>query len=278
MFKMHESTYTLGRFTSSWSKLKLARTVRAIVVEKIPKKPAPGQKAPAKTFVYRCAVGPISKKDLDDHGALVKIREEWYTEIGKTFATNVQARVGQTLEVQATEFLVDLSVPKKTVHWFTPVVTERVDARPSTFGEVVDGVFEHEIKRPVEKLLDGHIRVLKAEEKSEERFVLGIVSEPRTDSQEDFATKNEIRKACHEYMEFYRGTGLMHRERLFGGRVRICECWYQRGDTEINGEPVHDGSWVMAWRIVDDALWKEVKAGKLTGFSIQGSAVREPVK
>lgn len=278
MFKMHEATYTLGRFTSSWSKLKLARTVRAIVVEKIPKKPAPGQKAPSKTFVYRCGVGPIPKKDLDGHGGLVKIREEWYTEIGKTFATNVQARVGQTLEVQATEFLVDLSVPKKTVHWFTPVVTERVDARPSTFGEVVDGVFEHEIKQPVEKLLDGPIRLLKAEQKSEERFVLGIVSEPRTDSQEDFATKSEIRKACHEYMEFYRGTGLMHRERLFGGRVRICECWFQRGDTEINGETVHDGSWVMAWRIVDDALWKDVKAGKLTGFSIQGSAVREPVK
>jgi len=277
MFKMHESTYTLGRFTSSWAKLKITRSVRAIVVEKIPKRPPPEQKVPARTFVYRCAVGPIPKKDLDNFGELVKIKGEWYTEIGKTFATNVQARVGQTLEVQATEFLVDLSVPKKTVHWFTPVVTARVDERPNTFDEVVDVVFEHEVKRKVEKLLDGPVRLLKAEEKGEERFVLGVVSEPKTDSQEDLAPKKEIRKACHDYMEFYRGTGLMHRERLFGGRVRICECWYQRGDTEINGEPVHDGSWLMAWRIVDDALWKDVKAGKLTGFSIQGSAVREPV-
>jgi len=277
MFKMHESTYTLGRFTSSWSKLKITRSVRAIVVEKIPKKPPPEQKVPARTFVYRCAVGPIPKKDLDNFGELVKIKDEWYTEIGKTFATNVQAKTNQVLEVQATEFLVDLSVPKKTVHWFTPVVTARVDERPNTFDEVVDVVFEHEVKRKVEKLFDGCVRVLKAEKEAELRIVVGVVSEPKTDSQEDLAPKIEIRDAAWKFMEFYRGTGLMHRERLLKGQVRICESWIQRGDTEINGEPVYNGSWLMTWRIVDDSLWKDVKDGKLTGFSIQGSAVREPV-
>ncbi len=253
--------------------------MRAIVVEKIPKKPPPEQKVPARTFVYRCAVGPIAKKNLDNFGELVKIKDEWYTEIGKTFATNVQARVGQTLEVQATEFLVDLSVPKKTVHWFTPVVTARVDERPNTFDEVVDVVFEHEVKRPVEKLLDRTVRVVKAEQGSgEERFVYGIVLEPEVaDSQEDVVSKEEIRKAAHEYMEFYRGTGLMHRERLFGG-ARILESYLAPQDLVINGENVKEGSWLMGWRLVSDALWADAKSGKLTGFSIQGSAVREPVK
>ena len=32
----------------------------------------------------------------------------------------------------------------------------------------------------------------------------------------------------------------------------------------------------MAMHIADDTLWNEVKTGGLTGFSIGGSAVRQP--
>jgi hypothetical protein len=31
---------------------------------------------------------------------------------------------------------------------------------------------------------------------------------------------------------------------------------------------------MLAVRVLDDALWKQVKAGELTGFSIGGSALR----
>ena len=52
----------------------------------------------------------------------------------------------------------------------------------------------------------------------------------------------------------------------FGSRLRVKD-----------GEKVAAGSWLMTVRIHDDALWAAVKAGKYTGFSIRGTAIREEV-
>ena len=69
----------------------------------------------------------------------------------------------------------------------------------------------------------------------------------------------------------------MHRKRLFGG-ARILESYLAPQNLVINGEDVKDGSWLMGWRLDNDKVWADAKSGKLGGFSIQGSAVREPVK
>jgi DNA adenine methylase len=76
-------------------------------------------------------------------------------------------------------------------------------------------------------------------------------------------------------MEEFRHLGVMHRMRL-DGRLKILENYIAPVDFSINDNPVKKGSWLMVIRVLDDKLWEGVKAGKLTGLSIGGSAVRTP--
>ena len=122
------------------------------------------------------------------------------------------------------------------------------------------------------------ILVSKAEE---ERYVLGIVMEPDSvDTEGDTQTPETCRKACFGWMEAYRGggktghQGLMHKS-IIDGKVVIVENYIQKGDAEIDDEPIKDGTWLQGWHVLDDQIWEDTKAGKYTGFSIGGTAVRD---
>ena len=120
--------------------------------------------------------------------------------------------------------------------------------------------------------------VRKAEEAAtvEERYVLGVVLEPDVkDAQNDIYSADEVRTACHKYMEEYRGLGLMH-EKDAAGKVVILECYVAPCDFSIGEEAVKAGTWLMGFGIRDDDLWSAVKSGEYTGLSIGGSAVRKP--
>ena len=113
---------------------------------------------------------------------------------------------------------------------------------------------------------------------SEERYVLGIVLEPeRVDAQQDIYSAAEVREAAHRFMEEYRNLGLMHRE-ILGDQVKILESYLAPTEFEVDGTRIKPGTWLLAVRIVDDELWRQVKAGELTGFSIGGSAIRAPAR
>ena len=77
----------------------------------------------------------------------------------------------------------------------------------------------------------------------------------------------------HRFMEEYRNLGLMHRE-ILGEQVKILESYLAPADFEVDGTRIKKGTWLLAVRIVDDELWRQIKAGDLTGFSIGGSALR----
>lgn len=109
---------------------------------------------------------------------------------------------------------------------------------------------------------------------SEERYVLGIVLEPENvDAQKDIYSGAEVRDAAHHFMEEYRNLGLMHRE-ILGEQVKILESYLAPADFEVDGTRIKKGTWLLAVRVVDDELWRQIKAGDLTGFSIGGSALR----
>jgi len=122
--------------------------------------------------------------------------------------------------------------------------------------------------------------VSKAEE---ERYVLGVVMEPdAVDTQGHTETAETIRKAAYKFLEAYRGggdqghMGLMHKE-MVDGKVAILESYIQKSDETMGEEVIKAGSWLMAVRVMDDKMWEGCKAGDLTGFSIGGTAVEEPV-
>lgn len=116
-----------------------------------------------------------------------------------------------------------------------------------------------------------------AKANDEERFVYGIVLEPNTkDAQDDVISETEIRNAAHGFMENFRNIGLQHQV-FVNDKVAILESFISPADFTVGDETVLKGSWLMGWRIRDDELWKKYRDGDLTGFSIGGTAIREPI-
>lgn len=121
------------------------------------------------------------------------------------------------------------------------------------------------------------LRVAKADESGEERYVLGVVLEPDVvDSQGDTYSAETVRKSAHLFMEEYGDIGLQHAG-LINDKVKILESWIQHEDTTINGDLIKAGTWMLAVRVQDDELWAKVKVGEITGFSIGGVATSTPV-
>jgi len=129
-------------------------------------------------------------------------------------------------------------------------------------------------------VLQKNIRILKVEESKdkaveEERTVLGVVLEPEVvDTQKDVYSEDEIRKTAFGFMERYQQFGLMHK--TITPAVLPLESYLAPVEFKIGEQTVKKGTWLLRVRVLDDAIWKNVKSGKLTGFSIGGSAIRTP--
>lgn len=116
------------------------------------------------------------------------------------------------------------------------------------------------------------IQIGKAAE--DERYVLGIVLEPEVvDSQGDIYSADEIKKAAYAYMSDFQNIGLQHKQ-LINNKVTLLESYLAPVDMEIHGSVIRAGTWMMAVRFEDHALWSDVKLGRLTGFSIGGLATK----
>lgn len=106
-----------------------------------------------------------------------------------------------------------------------------------------------------------------------QHIVYGVVLDPSvTDSQGDDVTKEEIEKACHGYMVASRKADSRHSEEVV--KADLIENFIAPQDISVAGKLVKEGSWVAAYKIHDEQLWKEVQDETLTGFSIGGSGVR----
>lgn len=122
---------------------------------------------------------------------------------------------------------------------------------------------------------DRRVRIVRKDEQAGElRVVLGIVLEPEVvDAQNDVYDADEIARAAHGWMEDYQNIGHMHRVLVNNG-VKPVESYLCPVDCEIGGQQVKAGTWLMAVHVISDAIWAQVKAGELTGFSIGGYAQR----
>lgn len=112
--------------------------------------------------------------------------------------------------------------------------------------------------------------------KKDERIVMGIVLEPDVvDAQQDVISAQEIRDTAFLFMEDFRQIGFMHRQ-LITDQVKILESYIAPVDFSMGSEKVRKGTWIITLRVLANALWKQIKSGELTGFSIGGTGVRRP--
>lgn len=116
--------------------------------------------------------------------------------------------------------------------------------------------------------------VFKAVNKAKQ-LVYGVVLEPDSeDTQGDIISADEIEKTAHDYMRRSRVVGRQH---LKKANAEVVESFLAPCDMLIGETKISKGSWVLGVKVNDPAMWAEVEAGDLTGFSIGGVGERVPL-
>jgi DNA adenine methylase len=95
------------------------------------------------------------------------------------------------------------------------------------------------------------------------------------DAHGDIYDEATVRDACHHFMEYSEALGKQHAMALSKAKIRILECYLADTDCLIEGRAIKRGTWLLAARVLDDLLWQDIKAGRCTGWSIEGSALAE---
>ncbi len=120
------------------------------------------------------------------------------------------------------------------------------------------------------------MQVIKLHE--EQQVVRGVVLEPDVvDSQDDMITIQEIEAASHGFMiEVQRGVGSIGVDHEGPADAVVVESFLAPVEFVEGEQTIRKGSWVLAVKVFDDELWKSVKSGDRTAFSIHGTAERVP--
>lgn len=129
-------------------------------------------------------------------------------------------------------------------------------------------------------------------------FALGVVLEPTDgtdgteidpDSDDDVYNAEEVRKACHWYMEHGRQKGLLHGKEggeIIGesdNRIVIVECYVSPIMIPVGtyGEQqkfdIKKGSWLLAYKINDPVVQQRLRDGEFNGLSIGGDSDYEEI-
>ncbi len=115
------------------------------------------------------------------------------------------------------------------------------------------------------------VAVTKAEE-NPERFVMSVVYEPdEKDTQGDWATADEIRKAAWSFMESDQVYKINHDEE---GEIHVLESYIATVDFTMEDQKIKAGTWLLGSRIRNEETWEKIEKGELTGYSMGVEAFR----
>lgn len=123
-----------------------------------------------------------------------------------------------------------------------------------------------------------YTKTIKIKKSDEEGVVYGIVYSPdQEDSQGDFATADEIKKAAYAFMK-NRNTLNVDKDHSFDiEKAFVSESWVlKENDPVFPDEPA--GSWAVAIQLEDEELKKSAKNGDIGGISMAGTALKEDVE
>jgi len=112
--------------------------------------------------------------------------------------------------------------------------------------------------------------------KAEDRqIVYGVVMVPwEPDTQGDFQTPEVIEQAAHRWLARYRLIGEQHGK--LARETEVVESFIAPQDIKVGGQEVPKGSWVLGTHVLNSGLWKDIRAGKYTGYSIGGYGQSRP--
>lgn len=105
-----------------------------------------------------------------------------------------------------------------------------------------------------------------------------IDGEQIVDYQEDAIDPEDLEKAAYNYVAEFGTSGEMHRR---GGVGRVVESMiFTKEKAAALGIPegILPEGWWIGFHITDDEVWEKIKSGEYSMFSIEGTAIREPVE
>lgn len=113
----------------------------------------------------------------------------------------------------------------------------------------------------------------------EKRIVIGVVLEPEPfngagDGHHETYSAGEIELAAHNYCASFLALNDAHGRFLTREQIAVVETYIAPCDFTLDGSTVRAGSWVLAARIIDPALWARVLTGELRAWSIEGYSER----
>lgn len=139
-----------------------------------------------------------------------------------------------------------------------------------------DAEDEDDEQKCVEKRFEVAI-IVKADE---EQTVSGIVLQPEVvDAQGDIMSADVIKQAAYAFLQnFNKSTKLGLQHTTFPkGKLALVESYIAPNGIVLGAKSVKQGAWIMTVKVLDPAIWKKVKEGKIAGFSIGGKAKVVPV-
>lgn len=115
------------------------------------------------------------------------------------------------------------------------------------------------------------IPVYPIDKADDEQIVCGVVYEPDVeDAQGDKANEVEIRKAAYQFIENVQKFKVNHKGKPI--KVKLLESYITPQDLTIANQFVKKGSWILTIRVLAAKVWKAIKSGEYTGFSMAGWA------
>jgi len=90
-----------------------------------------------------------------------------------------------------------------------------------------------------------------------------------------FFDEKTVQKVAHQFFlkNLHHTTNLQHQTPVAG--VTVVESWVKEGDSDKSialglSDKIPVGTWFIGSHVEDDAVWAEVKAGNVRGYSIEG--------
>lgn len=116
----------------------------------------------------------------------------------------------------------------------------------------------------------------------EQRYVLGVAyqagPDPKiqrgADGGRDFFSAEELEKAAWGFLRDGPSVGLFHADGTEGAATIVESYIWRADDWDLgNGCVVRKGDWLIG-AVLDEPAWRLYKAGRITGWSPQGTATR----
>jgi hypothetical protein len=98
------------------------------------------------------------------------------------------------------------------------------------------------------------------------------------DSHGDIYSEEEVLKACRNFNEVCMKANLQHMHQMDDDAAKFIESYCLPSAMTVDGVDLPKGTWLATMKINNDALWKSVKEGEFTGFSIGCIAQTEHLK